>query len=59
MEQLKRIIAFTESNNPSSINGQPLIKKQHVEMVEGYFNSFQNGNMEHILKLISPTLLYL
>ncbi|SDX75312.1 NAD(P)H-dependent oxidoreductase [Flavobacterium degerlachei] len=31
------------------IIGQPLTKKQNVEVVQDYFNSFQNGNMEQVI----------
>ncbi len=36
------------------INGQPLTKKQNVEVVQEYFNSFQNGNMEQVLNSFHP-----
>jgi len=31
------------------INGQPLTKKNNVEVVQDYFSSFQNGNMKQVL----------
>jgi NAD(P)H-dependent FMN reductase/ketosteroid isomerase-like protein len=36
------------------INGQPLIKKKNVEVVQDYFNSFQNGNMKQVLNSFHP-----
>ncbi|MCJ8290554.1 MAG: NAD(P)H-dependent oxidoreductase [Crocinitomicaceae bacterium] len=36
------------------ISGQPLAKKQNVEVVQDYFNSFQNGNMEQVLNSFHP-----
>jgi len=33
---------------------KPLTKKQNVEIVQEYFNSFQNGNMEQVLNSFHP-----
>ena len=36
------------------INGKPSTKKQNVEVVRDYFNSFQNGDMEQVLNSFHP-----
>tara|TARA_B100000809_G_scaffold91232_1_gene89750 strand:+ start:422 stop:1390 length:969 start_codon:yes stop_codon:yes gene_type:complete len=36
------------------INEQPIKKKQHVDVVQDYFNAFQNGNMEQVLNSFHP-----
>lgn len=36
------------------INRQPLTKKHNVEVVQGYFSSFQKGDMEQVLNSFHP-----
>ena len=36
------------------INGQALSEKSNVEVVQDYFNAFQNGDMEHVLNSFHP-----
>ncbi len=36
------------------MSGVPLTKKNNVEVVKDYFNSFQNGNMEQVLNSFHP-----
>lgn len=54
MIKTKQTMAFRESNTQSSMNRQSLSGKQNVEVVQDYFNSFQNGDMEQVLNLFHP-----